>query len=457
MKQQAGLMNPDDSIENTATSVDDTQVKDQVQRPFPRLLILVGLLLVILFLSSFTAWSMLAPIESAVVSPGIVSVASHRKQIQHLEGGIVDAILVQDGDRVVEGQLLVKLRDVQPSAELRQLERQYIEVQAVVARLLAEQEDSEEITFPEDLLARAKDRSVDSVMTGQKNIFQSRQMLIEDKHSVLKHKIAQVEEQINGLSGQLKAKNRQRKYIFQELSTVDEAVAKKLLPKAQALKLLQRLAGTEGDLSTYQAEMARLKLSILEMRLQMSEARAQQIAEITEQLRSQRARLFDLSQKIITTQDVLHRTKITSSIDGIVVNLQIHTLDGVIAAGQPLLEIVPINDELIVNAFIAPEDIEEVRAGMTADVRLTSFSRRQRVSLEGVVSYLSADRLSDPETGNEYYQARIKLAPDISASAKTYLVAGMGAEVFIRTGSRTPLDYLLSPITKSLQRGFKEH
>lgn len=457
MKQQAGLMNPDDSIENTATSVDDTQVKDQVQRPFPRLLILVGLLLVILFLSSFTAWSMLAPIESAVVSPGIVSVASHRKQIQHLEGGIVDAILVQDGDRVVEGQLLVKLRDVQPSAELRQLERQYIEVQAVVARLLAEQEDSEEITFPEDLLARAKDRSVDSVMTGQKNIFQSRQMLIEDKHSVLKHKIAQVEEQINGLSGQLKAKNRQRKYIFQELSTVDEAVAKKLLPKAQALKLLQRLAGTEGDLSTYQAEMARLKLSILEMRLQMSEARAQQIAEITEQLRSQRARLFDLSQKIITTQDVLHRTKITSSIDGIVVNLQIHTLDGVIAAGQPLLEIVPINDDLIVNAFIAPEDIEEVRAGMTADVRLTSFSRRQRVSLEGVVSYLSADRLSDPETGNEYYQARIKLAPDISASAKTYLVAGMGAEVFIRTGSRTPLDYLLSPITKSLQRGFKEH
>lgn len=457
MKQQTGLMNPDDIIENTATSEDGTQIKDQVQRPFPRRLILAGLLLVILFLSSFTAWSVLAPIESAVVSPGIISVASHRKQIQHLEGGIVEAILVQDGDSVVKGQLLVKLRDVQPSAELRQLERQYIEVQAVLARLLAEQDDSEEITFPEDLLVRAKDRSVDSVMTGQKNIFQSRQMLIEDKHSVLKHKIAQVEEQINGLSGQVKAKNRQRKYIFQELSTVDEAVAKKLLPKAQALKLRQRLAGTEGELSAYQAEMARLKLSILEMRLQMSEVRAQQITEITEQLRSQRARLFDLSQKIITTRDVLHRTKITSSIDGIVVNLQIHTLDGVIAAGQPLLEVVPINDDLIVNAFIAPEDIEEVRAGMMADVRLTSFSRRQRVPLEGVVSYISADRLSDPETGNEYYQARIRLAPDISASAKTYLIAGMGAEVFIRTGSRTPLDYLLSPITQSLQRGFKEH
>ena len=154
---------------------------------------------------------------------------------------------------------------------------------------------------------------------------------------------------------------------------------------------------------------------------------------------------------------MLHRTRIVSPIDGIVVNLQIHTQDGVISAGQPLLEVVPTDDDLVIHAFVDPEDIDEVRIGMPADVRLTSFSRRKRVPLEGVVAGLSADRLSDPETGLDYYRARIELLPEAPDSARSNMVAGMGAEVFIRTGARTLLDYLLSPITRSLQLGLREH
>ena len=457
MQQQSEpltLPNPGDVA---SAPTETTQAPEQEQRPFPLTLIAAGLGVVALFLSSFAVWSLLAPIEGAVVSPGIVSVASHRKQIQHLEGGIVEAILVREGDRVTAGQLLVQLRDVQPAAVLRQLERQYFEAQAVVARLFAERDDRQEIAFPEDLLVRADDPSVRSVMTGQSNILLSRRTLVQDRRSLLEHKIAQAQEEIKGFAGQVQAKNRQRELIVEELSAVEKALAKKLVLKSNALKLRQQLAEADGELSAHRSEVGRLEQSILEMRLQISEANAERIAEITEQLRTQRARLFELSEKIVAARDVLHRTKILSPIDGFVVNLQIHTQDGVIAAGQSLLEVVPTDDELVIHAYVDPEDIDEVRMGMPADVRLTSFSRRKRVPLEGIVSGLSADRLFDPQTGRDYYRARIELAPDVTESAKSNMVAGMGAEVFIRTGARTLLDYLLSPITRSLQLGLREN
>jgi epimerase transport system membrane fusion protein len=446
-----------DSVDNTSAPAQTTQVPDQEQRPFPRRLIAAGLSMVALLLSSFTVWSLLAPIEGAVVSPGIVSVASHRKQVQHLEGGIVEAILVREGDRVAVGQLLIQLRDVQPAALLRQLERQYFEAQAVVARLLAERDDRQKIAFPKELLAHAKDPSVTAVMTGQRNILVSRRTLIQDRQSLLEHKIAQAQEEIKGYAGQAQAKNRQREFINEELSAIEVALAKKLVRASEAFKLRQQMTEADADLSAHESEIGRLEQTILEMRLQISEARAAQIAEITEELRIQRAEIFDLSQKIVAARDVLHRTKILSPIDGYVVNLQIHTQDGVIAAGQPLLEVVPTEDDLVIYAFVDPDDIDEVRIGMSADVQLTSFTRRKRVPLEGVVAGLSADRISDPETGLGYFRARIELNDDIIESAKTTLVAGMGAEVFIRTGARTLLDYLLSPITRSLQHGLREN
>lgn len=452
---EATQANPEDAA---APPAEATQVSAQEQqRPFPLRLIAAGFALIVLFLGSFTGWSMLAPIQGAVVSPGIVSVASHRKQIQHLEGGIVEAILVREGDRVTAGQVLVQLRDVQPAAVLRQLERQYFEAQASVARLLAERDGRKEITFPDDLLARAQDPSVRSVLSGQRTILESRRALIQDRRSLLEHKIAQAREEIKGFAGQTEAKERQRELINEELSGIEEALTKKLVRKSEAFKLRQQLAETDADLSGYRSEIARLEQNILETRLQISEAQAEYIAEIKEELRQQRVELFDLSQKIVAARDVLHRTKIVSPIDGYIVNLQIHTQDGVIAAGQPLLEVVPSEDDLVIYAFVDPDDIDEVQIGMAADVQLTSFNRRKRVPLEGIVAGLSADRVSDPETGLDYYRARIELAAEVTDSAQINLVAGMGAEVFIQTGARTLLDYLLSPITRSLQHGLREN
>ncbi|MCK5720567.1 MAG: HlyD family type I secretion periplasmic adaptor subunit, partial [Thiomargarita sp.] len=424
--------------------------------PFPLGLMVIGIILVILFTGIFVSWTIFAPIKSAVVSPGIVSIAGHRKQIQHLEGGIIEKINVKDGEHVTQGQLLIKLRDVRPAAKLRQLERQYIEIRAIIDRLLAEHSEKNKIKFSQELTEHEQNSSIETVIMGQNNIFFTRKNLKKDKRSVLKHKIAQKEEEVTGLFGRIKAEKWQQKLIKEELRMVNKAIKKNLVPKAKRLKLQQSLAQIDGNLSEYQSEIKRLQQSILEIRLQISEAQAQWISDITEQLREQRALLYDLSQKIIAASDVLRRTEIVSPIDGIVINLKVHTADGVIAAGQPLLEVMPINDKLIVYAYISLEDIDEVRTGMLVDVKFTSFSRRQRVPIKGVVSNLSADRLSDPHSKTEYYRARIELDPDSDVLAKTNLISGMGAEVFIQTGSQTPLNYLLSPLIESLQLGFKE-
>lgn len=438
-----------------APSGDGNAVGDY-RRPFPLAVAVAGLAIVAVFLGTLTLWSVMAPIESAVVSPGIIGVASHRKQVQHLEGGIIEAILVKDGDRVSKGQRLIQLRDVRPAAELRQLELQHVETQALIARLLAERDHAQDIAFPDDLLVRADDPSISSVMAGQTGILQSQRTLMQDKQAVLDKKIAQAEEAIKGLMGRIEAKDQQRQLILEESNTVEEALKKGLAPEIKGLKLKQRLAETKDELIAYEAEINQLEQQILETRLQKSEAQAQRLAEISQQLRTQRAALFDLTQKIVTARDVLERTRILSPIDGVVVNLQVHSRDGVIEAGQPLLEVVPDNDELIVEVFVDPEDIDEVWAGMPADVRLTSLNRRRRVPLQGVLSSVSADRLTNPQSGEDYFHARVTLAQNAATSAGVTLVAGMGADVFLRTGARSPIDYLLSPIESSLQLGLRE-
>jgi HlyD family type I secretion membrane fusion protein len=457
METKTSQLHPMTSIDASAKGLINVQALDgDGQRPFPLRLMQIGFLLVGLFLVSLSVWSSLAPIEGAVVSHGIISVASFRKQVQHLEGGIVETIHVSDGDKVVSGQLLVQLRDIKPAAELRQLEGEYIEAQAVVARLIAERDNFDEINFPQELIVQAEDSAISSVMSGQSSILHSNRTLMKDRQAVLEKKIDQTQEEISGLQGLIKEKNNQRQLILAESEITEKALRKGLVPRAEGLKIKQRLAETKGEVIAYRSEVGRLEQSILELRLQMSEILAKRIAEIAIQLRIERALLFDLSHEIITARDVLHRTKIVSPIDGLVVNLQIHSHEGVIKAGQPLMEVVPGDDELVVEAIIDPDDIDEVWIGMPANVVLTSASRRQRVPMEGIVSHVSADRLTDPQTGNDYYRARIELSPESVGSVNAGLVAGMGAEVFLRTVARTPLDYLLSPITNSLRLGLRE-
>lgn len=450
------MINPKTTNKQTSGYALTTQAERNNQPAFPLQLKINGFLMVALFLGSLAMWSALAPIEGAVISQGVVTVASFRKQIQHLEGGIVDNIYIKDGDKVVTGQILVKLQDIKTSASLKQLEAQYIEAQAVVARLLAERDNMDEIVFPEALIEQSDIVDIHTVMSGQTSIFKNHRTLMHDRQAVIAKKIDQTKEEIKGLHGQIKAKKQQIKLIIEEAQTIETAFKKQLVAKTEVLQIKQHLEKTRGELISKRADLGRLEQNTLELQLQKSETAAHRTTEVSEQLRLHRANMFDLSQKVITARDVQLRTEIISPIDGVVVNLAIHSNSGVITAGQPLLEIVPYDDELVIEAHINPEDIDEVWTGMSADVRLTSLSRRKRIPLAGVVTNVSADRLIDPITGANYYRARIVFSHDVIKSSGINLIAGMGADVFLKTSARTPIDYLLSPITKSLQMGLRE-
>lgn len=288
-------------------------------------------------------------------------------------------------------------------------------------------------------------------------MFASRRKNMEDRLSVLHQQIEQTQAEIVGLEGQIIASETQLELALEEHREIKGLFEEGLIPKPRMLELEGRIAALEGAQSELRSSIARERKSILETEVQMGEIKTETIADISEQLRAERARVHELSQELVAAADVLKRTEIRSPIDGIVVNLQVHTRDGVIAAGQPLLEVVPSSDELVIEALIDPEDIDEVRAGLPAHVQLTSINHRRRTPINGNVSSVSADRLTDEQTGKAFYRARILLDETALATMGDTLLAGMGADVFILTGTRTPFEYLLDPITRSLQLGLREN
>lgn len=425
-------------------------------RPFEIGLIAAGFVVITLFLGGLAAWSLLAPIESAVVAPGVVSVDSSRKTVQHLEGGIVAAIAVREGDEVVAGQLLLQLRDTGQLAQRNQLRAQLDEALAGNARLSAERTGASTVIFPEVLLKRADDPTVAGILEGQRSVFASSQRLLDEQTSVLAQRITGFRKEIEGLEGQIDAAERQLGFIGEELQILEKMYAKKLVDKPRLLALRRDRAVIEGDISEHRANIARADQGILESRLRITELEAARIKQVDEDLRLQQVRAYELEQQLAAAEDVLHRTRIRSPIDGTVVGLQVHTIGGVVAAGETLLDIVPSDEELVVKTSVDPRDIEQVHAGLPAHVKLTAFNRRVHQPIEGVVQTVSADALTDPLTGAGYYLARVQFQQDSLQDQPIALQPGMTADVMIRTGARTPLEYLMEPITRSLGRALRE-
>jgi HlyD family type I secretion membrane fusion protein len=339
---------------------------------------------------------------------------------------------------------------------MAQLEGQQLESLAIVGRLLAVQNGATEIVLSPELAARADEPNVQSIIAGQQQILESFLQLQKERLSVFEQNIQQAEEEINGRRAQIEAKELQRKLLKEELSLLEKLFDQDLMSRTRVLETHQDLAEVEGDIGEYQAEIARINKGVLETRLQINEMRAAQMLQVTQQLREERAKLFEISQRVTASRDVLSRTTIVSPVDGEVVNLQVYTTNGVIAPGQPIMDIVPHDDELVVQAHIDPNDIDEVRVGMPADISWTSLTRRNRVPIEGVVAVLSPDRLVDELSGQPYYEARIEVSPTAEYAEGNVLMAGMGADVFIRTGERTALQYLMEPLLRNFRLGFRE-
>lgn len=420
-----------------------------------RLPILVGVLAVTLFFGVLGSWAALAPLQSAAIAPGELSVNSQRKTVQHLEGGIVADIRVGEGQVVAAGEPLVVLDDTQALARLEQLNGRLDAALAQDYRLRAERDGRDDIVYPASLEQRREEAKVAEILAGQQSIFDARRQALAGQVAILERRIEQYREEIRGVAGLIAAQDEQVRLVDEEIASNQVLVDQGLNGKTRLLELQRQLAELLGSRGQNQAALAKNRQNIDEARLQITELRTGHLNDVVQELRDVQTQVADLNEQIRAARDILQRTVIRASQDGTIVNLQIHTPGGVIAPGQPLMDIVPLGDRLIVEARIDPADIDVVEPGLDAHVRLTAYSSRSQLPVAARVATVSADRLTDALSGQPYYLARIELTGALDPGMALY--PGMQAEVMVVTGQRTLLDYMAQPLLQSFNRAMKEH
>lgn len=420
--------------------------------------VLAGTALVTLFFGAFGTWAAVAPLASAAIAPGIVSPDSSRKTVQHLEGGIIRQILVQEGTHVEAGQPLLLLDNAQAEATFLELQNQYRTFQATEARLLAEQALAAGIVYPDDLLDALDQPGVTDIVQAQEQLFATRAQALANRKAILQQRIAQTGQEIVGLQAQIDAGNVQLGLIDEEIASVSQMLDQGLERRPRLLALQRDRAQIQGAVGANLAAIARAEQQIGESQLEITNQDADRLDQIATDLTDVRSSLTALRERLSATRDVLDRMVITAPVSGIVVQLRYHTTGGVIGGGQPILDIVPDQDDLLVDARVAPTDIDVVRAGLPAIVHLSAFAQRNLPRIEGTVRTVSADSLTDPNTGQRYYLARVEVDLDTvhAVAPQIELVPGMPADVTIRTGERTMLEYLVQPFAQSLRRSFTE-
>lgn len=420
-------------------------------------LVITGSLCILFALGGFGVWSIMTPIASAVIATGSVMVDSNRKAVQHLEGGAVKEILVRDGSRVVQGETLIRLDETRARASLLILQGGYDAAVALRARLIAEREGHYGVSFPETLLKRRDDPDVKAVVDGQRNLFIARQRAREGQMGILEQRVAQYGEQIVGLVSQKEAKEAQVKLINEELRALLKLLKKGHTTKPRILALQREAAQLSGARGEHIAAIARAKTAIGETRLTMLQLEKKLREEVVAELREVDAKIYDVAERLNAARHVLNHIDIKAPVSGVVVGLDVHTVGGIIRAGDTILQIVPGGDRLIVEARVQPIDIDSIAKNLEADVHLTAFKQRSSFAVTGKVSYVSADSMVDKQSGQPYFLARIEVSDDqLKLLGGKKLQPGMPADVVIKTGSRTAIRYLVQPIIDSMNRAWRE-
>ena len=408
-----------------------------------------GLLVIAGGLVAIGVWAYFAPLSGAVIAPGFVKVDLNRKVVQHQEGGIVRAIRVRDGDRVSQGQELVLLDDVRIDAQLDLLRTQFDAERAKVARLEAERTLAPKPSFPKDLVKQ-------EYVTREEALFRARREALDSQIAVLRRQIRETVEEANALAEQIGAEDRALKLQKEELAANERLLEQGYVQKTRLLTLQRAVAEYEARHSERRAELSKSRQRASELEFRILSMRNTYVQAATDEAKESTGKMFDLEERIRPSRDASERQKIAAPIAGEVVGLRVFNAGSVIGPREVLMEIVPKEKRLIIEARIRPEDINHVRAGSEADIRLTAYQTRTTPLVPGTVTYVSGDRLVEQQTGAPYYIVHIDVPEQALGAANLRLQAGMPAEVFIRTDTRTALDYLLAPVTSYLRRAMRE-
>lgn len=408
-------------------------------------------------LGFFIIWGGLAKLDSATVAPGFVALSGNHKTIQHLEGGVIDKILIKEGDFVEENQSLVILNETMAKARLQMILSQLRAAKAIESRLLAEKHNKSSVDYS-DLVYDEDIPEVKKIITMQNALFKTRMQSVKGKLNILSQKVIQYKEQIKGLEILKEALGGQLVILKEETGSMQNLFDKAYASKSDLLDLKKRALEIEGRLGEIIGNLGSVNESIAETELQMLDFENDNQNEINDLMQKAQAQILDLQEQYEASKDVLARTVIKAPQSGIITGLQYHTIGGVIAPGAKIMDIVPQNDELIVEAHIMPRDIESIKLGLRTKVQLSAFKSRLVPRVDGEVIYFSANRIEDEKTRHPYYVARIRIEPEAldKINYDVKLHPGMPADVFIVKGERTFLQYMVSPITDSLHRAFKE-
>ncbi len=418
-----------------------------------------GWAVVILFVAGSFVWAANASLDGAAIAKGVVSVESNRKAIQHLEGGIVKEILVRDGDTVEVGQVLAYLDDTKAQATLDLLNGQYFSAMALRARLQAEQSSSSTIIFPKALKVRQGEPEIAKIISAEREALKSRRDYVRNQENVLKQRLERVRRESKGHAGQVLAKTGQLNLLEEEIEPLEELFKDGLVTKSKILGLKRRAADMQGEIAEYKAKIETGNRSIAEIQNQLALPSGRRANEVARELQREQSRIGDLQERIRAARDVVDRTLVVAPQNGTIVDLKVHTAGGVIQPGEVLMSLVPSGDKLVIDAKINPRDRDVIFRGMKARVRLTAFSPRHFKPVQGIVTAISADQLIDPATGVAYFKARIVPSVEIADPAgklMAKLMPGMQAEVFLQTGERTVLDYLMEPVWRSFDHAGRE-
>ncbi|EGQ9276157.1 TPA: HlyD family type I secretion periplasmic adaptor subunit [Vibrio vulnificus] len=415
--------------------------------------IVMGFLSIALFGGGIGYWAAKAKLESAAIAYGDLSVSSQRQAIQHLEGGIVERLMIQEGDYVEKGQLLIQLSEQQSLSRLESLKGRFVHAVAKESRLKAEFNNTSEIVWESDLEKMAISNTLLEAQQIQKKIFEARARYFESKLNIVHQTISGAKLELNNLN-QTKKIERERLSLIEEEILSNQTLVKQGFSGKSTLLQLKRLATeVRSTLSQLDRQTLTVQKRIDENQSRLEEMALERINEVVVELREAQNEIVSIREEYRVAQDIYTRTGIRAPISGKVVNMKVFTEQGVIRSGETLLELVPDDDSLIVEARVSPQDIDLISPGLDARVRLTALNARIQEPLNGKVLTVSADKLSE-QNKEDYYLARIAL--NDQDAQQHQLTAGMNAEVLILSRPRTPISYLLKPITESFNRAFRE-
>jgi HlyD family secretion protein len=422
-----------------------------------RLHLIIGLAVVVVLAGGLGGWASTAQISGALIAPGAIVVESNVKKVQHPTGGVVGEVRAHDGDLVKAGDVVVRLDDTVTKASLAIVTKNLDGLWARAARLEAEQRGLTRITFPPMLLDRADDPDVKNVMASETKLFEVRVNGRVGQKAQLRERVTQLNEEIAGLAAQEKAKDQEIALVEKELVGVRDLYDKHLVQMTRLTTLERDAARLSGERAQYIASRAQAKGKITETELQIIQVDKDMVSDVSKDLREANDKIGEFVERKVTAEDQLRRVEIRAPQDGMVLQSTVHTVGGVITAGDAIMMIVPQADDLQVEAKVNPQDIDKLQIGQKTLLRLSAFNQRTTPELNGVVTRVSPDVTTDQRTGQSYYTIRVSMPPEeVARLGDVKMIPGMPVEAFVQTGDRTLMSYLIKPLSDQLMRAFRE-